>query len=100
MYEHHLDSEDIMTILRVIELYEDDQICDAPILVVESGFDRWEVDEILDQLWREDQIECRAMTSGNEPMLTGIRRVAIGAGGDGVVMTADNFASFASDRPA
>ena len=68
-----------MTVLTIIELYEDDEVCDSPILVVETGFDRTEVDEILDYLWRADRIECRRMTAadGGE-MLTGIRRVLEG----------------------
>jgi len=70
---------DVMTVLTIIELYEDDEVCDSPILVVETGFDRTEVDEILDYLWRADRIECRRMTAddGSE-MLTGIRRVLEG----------------------
>ena len=50
---------DVMKVLTVIEMYEDDEVCDSPILVVETGFDRAEVDEILDYLWRADRIECR-----------------------------------------
>ena len=49
-----LDPEDIKTILRIIEWYEDDEVCDSPILVVESGFDQTEVNEVLEYLWRED----------------------------------------------
>ena len=73
------DPEDIMTILTINSLYEDDEVCDSPILVVESGFDRAEVDAVLEYLWREDRIECRRMRSGDgSEMLTGIRRVLEG----------------------
>lgn len=67
---------DVMTVPTTIELYEDEEICDSPILVVETGFDRAEVDVVLQYLWRDDRIECRRMTAteGSE-MLTGVRRV-------------------------
>ena len=43
-----LDPEDIKTILTVTSLYEDhDEVCDSPILEVESGFDRAEVDAVF-----------------------------------------------------
>ena len=71
--------EAIKTILAIISLYEDDEVCDSPILVVESGFDRAEVDEVLDYLWQEDRIECRRMRSADgSEMLTGIRRALEG----------------------
>jgi hypothetical protein len=72
------DPEDIMTVFTIIGLYEDDEVCDSAILVVETGFDRTEVGVVLDYLWREDRIECRLMRAGNEEMLTGIRRVLPG----------------------
>jgi hypothetical protein len=70
------DPEDIKDVLRTIELYEDDMVCDSAIIVVETGFDRATVDEVLDYLWRVDRIECRAMGSdGGSEALVGIRRV-------------------------
>lgn len=59
------DPEGVMTILTIISPYEDDEVCDSPILVVESGFDRTEVDEVLDYRWREDRIECRSTRAGD-----------------------------------
>ena len=43
-------------LLRIIELYEDDEVCDSPILVIESGFNRTEVDDVLKYLWLVDRI--------------------------------------------
>ena len=85
-----------MTILTIIALYEDDEVGDSPILVVESGFDRAEVGEVLDYIWRADRIECRRMKSADgSEMLTGIRRVIEGrkrrwgsGGGIGMAKTA------------
>jgi len=72
-------SEEVRTILTIIRLYEDDEVCDSPILVAESGFNRAEVDEVLEYLWLEDRIECRAMRAGDgSEVLTGIRRVLKG----------------------
>jgi hypothetical protein len=74
------NSEKISDILTIIQVYEDDdEVCDSPLLVAESGLDREEVDAVLEYLWREDRIECRRMRAvdGNQ-MLTGIRRVVEG----------------------
>ena len=76
--DSELDPEDVTDVLRVIELYEDDEVCDSPIIVVEIGLDRATVDEVLDYLWRADRIECRVMRADGESMLTGIRRVVEG----------------------
>lgn len=60
-------------ILRTIELYEDDEVCDSPIIGLETGLDRAEVDEVLQYLRRADRIECRAMkASDGSEILTGI----------------------------
>ncbi len=69
------DSDEIRDILRTIELYEDDEVCDSATIVVETGLDRATVDYVLEYLWREDQIECRTMKNGDQTMLTGIRWV-------------------------
>ena len=42
--DSELDPEDVTDVLRVIELYEDDEVCDSPIIVVEIGLDRATVD--------------------------------------------------------
>lgn len=76
--DSELNPEDISDILTVIELYEDDEVCDSPIIVVETGLDQATVDEVLDYLWRAARIECRVMRSEGESMLTGIRRVVVG----------------------
>jgi hypothetical protein len=69
----------ITSILRKIHLSEDDEVCNSPILVVETGFDRTEVDVVLEYLWQADRIECRRMTAADgSEMLTGIRRVLEG----------------------
>lgn len=74
-----LDAEEMVTVLRVIELYEDGEVCDSPIIVVETGFDRATVDEVLDCPRREDRIECRSMRLGDgTDALTGIRRASEG----------------------
>ena len=68
--------QDIQDVLRTIELYEDDAVCDSEVIVVETGLERSTVDTVLDQLWREDRIECRAFGwGGYPPLMTGIRRV-------------------------
>jgi len=60
-------------------LYEDDIVCEALIIVVETGLDRATVDEVLDYPWREDRIECRVMNlEGDGRGLTGIWRVLEG----------------------
>ncbi len=58
------DPEDIKTILRIIELYEDDEVCDSPIIVVESGSMGPKWIRTLEYLWREDLIECRRHDGG------------------------------------
>ena len=56
-------------------------MCDSPVIVVETNLDRATVDAILEDLWREDRIECRAMDDGEgHAILTGIRRVIDGRG--------------------
>ena len=67
--DHIRDHEDVTDILRTIELYEDDEDCedcDGPIIVVETGLDRAEVDEILQYLWRADRMECRSTRTATE----------------------------------
>ncbi len=76
--ESELDPEDVSDVLHVIESYEDDEVCDSPIIVVEIGLDRATVDRVLDYLWRADRIECRVMSADGKSMLTGIRRVVEG----------------------
>ena len=70
------DPQDTQDVLRTIELYEDDAVCDNDIIVVETGLDRSTVDTALGHLRREDRIECRAFGwVGYPPLMTGIRRV-------------------------
>jgi hypothetical protein len=70
------DPELLKTVLTVIGLYENaDIVCDNDLIDSETGFSPDEVDEVLDYLWRTDQIECRAVSvPDRNPFVVGIRR--------------------------
>ena len=68
--------DDIKDVLAVIGLYEDgDEDCNNHLLDHETGLDPATVDEILDYLWKADQIEGILTLGGRNPSLDDIRRV-------------------------
>ena len=73
------DPEGIKTILTTSRSTRTIRPATAQSLWSSPGFDRAEVDEILDYLWGEDRIECwRMRLADGSEMLTGIRRMLEG----------------------
>lgn len=74
--EHVPSADDVNDVLAVIGLHEDgDEDCNNLLLDHETGLDPATVDEILDSLWRADQIEGILTLGGRHPSLDDIRRV-------------------------
>ena len=70
------NSDDVKDILAVIGLFEDgDEDCNNVLLDHETGLDSTTVDEVLDFLWKSDQIEGIMTLGGRHPSLDDIRRV-------------------------
>jgi hypothetical protein len=68
--------DDVMDVLAVIGLHEDsDEDCNNALLDDETGMDPKTVDEVLDYLWKTDQIEGIMTLGGRNPSLDDIRRV-------------------------
>jgi len=69
-------SDDEKDILAVIGLHEDsDEDCNNELLDRETGLDPEIVDQVLDSLWKSDQIEGIFTIGGRHPSLDDIRRV-------------------------
>jgi hypothetical protein len=76
MVKGMVDPEDVEEVLAVIGLYEDaDQDCSNVLIDHETGLDSATVDEVLDYLWKSDQIEAIMTLGGRSPSLDYIRRV-------------------------
>jgi len=70
------DPDDVKDVLAVIGLYEDgDEDCNNALLDAETQLDPKTVDQVLDYLWKTDQIEAIMTLGGRHPSLDGIRRV-------------------------
>jgi len=71
-----VDPEDVKDVLAIIGLYEDgDEDCNNALIDHEAGLDLATVDEVLDYLWKTDQIEGIMTLGGRNPSLDSIRRV-------------------------
>jgi len=76
MTERTPNPDDVKDILAVIGLQEDgDEDCNNSLLDHETGLDSATVDEILEYLWKADQIEGIMTLGGRRPPLDDIRRV-------------------------
>jgi hypothetical protein len=76
MVQGMVDPEDVKDVLAVIGLYEDaDQDCNNVLIDYETGLDSATVDEVLDHLWKTDQVEGIMTFGGRNPSLDGLRRV-------------------------
>ena len=65
-----------MEVLAIIGLFEDsDEDCNNALIDGETGLDPKTVDEVLDHLWKTDQIEGILTLGGRHPSLDDIRRV-------------------------
>ncbi len=68
--------DDVKDVLSVIGLYEDgDEDVNNALIDEETGLDPTTVDEVLDYLWRSDQIEAIMTLGPRHPSLDDIRRV-------------------------
>lgn len=71
-----VDPEDVKEVLAVIGLYEDGtQDCNNALIDRETGLKSTTVDEVLEHLWKSDQIEGILTLGGRHPSLDTIRRV-------------------------
>ena len=71
-----VDPEDVKDVLAVIGLHEDaDEDCNNALIDHETGLDSTTVDEVLDHLWKTDQIEGIMTLGGRDPSLDSVRRV-------------------------
>jgi len=68
--------EDVEDVLAVIGLHEDgDEDCNNALIDHETGLASSVVDEILEYLWKSDQIEGVMIVGGRNPSLDDLRRV-------------------------
>ncbi len=71
-----ISPDDVKDLLAVIGLYEDGtEDCNNALLDQETGLDPVTVDEVLEHLWKADQIEGILTLGGRNPSLDNIRRV-------------------------
>ena len=71
-----VDPEDVKDVLAVIGLHEDgDEDCNNALIDHETGLDSSAVDEILEYLWKSDQIEGVMIVGGRNPSLDDVRRM-------------------------
>jgi hypothetical protein len=71
-----VDPEDVKDVFAVIGLYEDGtEDCNNALLDQETGLDPNTVDQVLEYLWKSDQIEVILTLGGRHPSLDSIRRV-------------------------
>ena len=71
-----VNADDVKDVLAVIGLYEDGtQDCNNVVLDRETGLGQVTVDEVLEHLWKSDQIEGILTLGGRHPSLDSIRRV-------------------------
>src|ERR1035437_8280492 len=62
--------EEVKDVLAVIGLYEDgDEDCNNALIDHETGLKSSTVDEVLEYLWKSDQIEGDMMVGGRNPSL-------------------------------
>ena len=74
--ESMVRTDDAKDVLAVIGLCEDgDEDCNNALIDFESGLNPATVDEVLDYLWKSDQIEGIMTPGGRNPSLVGILRV-------------------------
>jgi hypothetical protein len=68
--------DNVKDVLAIIGLYEDADVdCNNALIDHETGLDSATVDEVLDYLWKTDQIEGIMTLGGHSPSLDDIRRV-------------------------
>jgi hypothetical protein len=68
--------DDVKDVLAVIGLYENDvDDCNNALIDHETGLNSNTVDEVLEHLWKTDQIEGIMIVGGRNPALDDVRRV-------------------------
>ena len=68
--------EEVKDVLAVIGLSEDgDDDCNNALIDHETGLNPSTVDEVLEYLWKSDQIEGVMIVGGRNPSLDDVRRV-------------------------
>ena len=76
MTEMKPSSDEVKDVLAVIGLYEDgNEDCNNVLLDHETGLDPVTVDEVLEFLWKSDQVEGILTLGGRSPSLDDVRRV-------------------------
>jgi hypothetical protein len=71
--------DDVKDVLAVIGLHEDgDEDCNNTVIDHETGLSPSTVDEVLEYLWKSDQIEGIMTGGGRSPSLDDLRRVLPG----------------------
>ena len=74
--DHMVNLEEVKDVLAVIGLYEDgDEDCNNALIDHETGLKSSTVDEVLEYLWKSDQIEGVMIVGGRNPSLDDVRRV-------------------------
>jgi hypothetical protein len=74
--EGMINPDDVKDVLAVIGLHEDsDDDCNNALIDHETGLESTTVGEVLDYLWKTDQIEGIMTLGGRNPSLDSIRRV-------------------------
>ena len=74
--DYMVNAEEVKDVLAVIGLSEDgDDDCNNALIDHETGLNPSTVDEVLEYLWKSDQIEGVMIVGGRNPSLDNVRRV-------------------------
>ena len=74
--DYMVNPEEVKDVLAVVGLYEDgDEDCNNALIDHETGLNSSTVDEVLEYLWKSDQIEGVMIVGGRNPSLDDVRRV-------------------------